>query len=125
MLDIGRFPLFVVFGLVCYVSGLAVIYVLTSILGIHYLVSNVLALFVVYPLGFALNKQFNFRTRGRTRRELLRYYIASVVTFVASLAAIAYLVEALQVWYIVANVIVTGAQVLLNFALLDRWVFRR
>ena len=100
-------------------------YVLTSIVGIHYLVSNVLSLAVVYPVGFALNKLFNFRTRGRAGAELLRYYIVSIAAFAASLVAIALLVEVLHVWYLTANVIVTGAQVVLSFALLDRWVFRR
>jgi putative flippase GtrA len=125
MIDFSKVPAFLVIGAGCYVLGLASVFVLTSVIGIHYLISNVLALAIVYPVGFYLNKVFNFRSRGTVRTELLRYYLASLGVFSVSLGAIYILVRYFGVWYMTANVTVSCAQVAFGFLVLDRWVFRR
>jgi putative flippase GtrA len=125
MVDFSKLPAFLVIGAGCYALGLATLFILTSVIGIHYLISNVLALAVVYPVGFYLNKFFNFKSKGPVRTELPRYYLATFGVFLVSLGAIYVLVQYFGMWYMTANIIVSFAQVAFGFLVLDKWVFRR
>jgi putative flippase GtrA len=116
---------FLVIGSVCYGLGLLTLIVLVSRFGVHYLVANVLALGVTYPVGYWLNRRYNFKTRGRLGAEMLRYYGANIATFGVALGAVAAMVGLLHLNYIVANLIATAAQTATNFALAKCWVFRR
>lgn len=62
-----RFASFVLVGGLCLAVNTLALWLLTSGLGIHYLVSTVIAFASITPLGFLLNKVLTFRTR----RELV------------------------------------------------------
>ena len=72
-----RFASFVLVGGVCLVANTAVLWGLTAGLGIHYLLSTVIAFCAITPLGFLLNKVVTFRTRREHAPiELPRYFAA-------------------------------------------------
>jgi putative flippase GtrA len=120
-----RFTAFVLVGGFCLAANTVLLWALTSGLGIHYLVSTVIAFAAITPLGFLLNKVITFRTRREHARiELPRYFAAMAASFAANLALMYLLVSVLGVWYLAASLVVAASLVILNFLTSDRWSFR-
>lgn len=120
-----RFAAFVLVGGFCLGLNTLVLWWLTSVLGLHYLVSTLIAFFAITPLGFLLNKVLTFRTRREYARiELPRYFAAMAASLGANLALMVLLVSVLGVWYLLASLIVAVTLVCVNFLTSDRWSFR-
>ena len=58
----ARFGAFVLVGGFCLAANTLALWLLTSVLGLHYLLSTLLAFALITPLGFLLNKVLTFRT---------------------------------------------------------------
>lgn len=66
----------------------AIIVALTELLGLHYLVSYAICFVLVTLFGFVLNRRWSFAVAGAARRrELLRYYLVTVVATLTAMAA--------------------------------------
>jgi putative flippase GtrA len=122
----SRFAVFVLVGGLCLGVNTLVLWVLTSGLGIHYLLSTVVAFLAITPLGFFLNKVLTFRTRREyTVIELPRYFALMAASVGTNLALMYLLVSVLAMWYLAASVLVAILLVCVNFLGSDRWSFRR
>ena len=122
---IGRFAAFVLVGGFCLAVNTFVLWLLTSVLGIHYLASTLIAFFTITPLGFLLNKVITFRTpREHAHIELPRYFAAMGASLAANLGLMYLLVSVLGVWYLAASILVAVTLVVANFLTSDRWSFR-
>ena len=122
---ISRFAAFVLVGGFCLAVNTVVLWLLTSVLGLHYLASTLIAFFTITPLGFLLNKVITFRTpRAHARIELPRYFFAMAASLGANLGLMYLLVSVLGVWYLVASILVAVTLVVANFLTSDRWSFR-
>lgn len=120
-----KFVTYAVVGGVCTLLNLAVLWVLTSVLGLHYLVSTMISFFTLLPVGFWLQKLLTFRTRReRAPIEWPRYFTAMAASFVANLALMYLLVSLAGVWYLAASVLVAVTLLVCNFLANDRWSFR-
>lgn len=120
-----RFASFVLVGGVCLVANTAVLWGLTAGLGIHYLLSTVIAFCAITPFGFLLNKAVTFRTRREYAPiELPRYFAAMAFSFSANLALMYLLVSILGLWYVPASLAVAALLLAFNFISSDRWSFR-
>ena len=121
----GRFSVFVMVGGFCLALNTAALWILTSLLGLHYLVSTMIAFFAITPFGFWMNKILTFRTRREYARiELPRYFTAMATSFAANLALMYVLVTVLGIWYLAASLFVAVLLVSFNFLTSDRWSFR-
>src|SRR4029077_15105691 len=97
----ARFAAFVLVGGVCLVLNTLALWLLTSVLGLHYLASTLIAFFTITPLGFLLNKVITFRTRREyTPIELPRYFAAMAASLGMNLALMYLLVSVLGLWYL-------------------------
>jgi putative flippase GtrA len=122
---IRRFAAFVLVGGFCLAVNTALLWLLTSLLGIHYLVSTVIAFASITPLGFLLNKVITFRTpRAHAPIELPRYFTAMAASFAANLLLMWLLVSVFGMWYLAASILVAVTLVICNFLASDRWSFR-
>ncbi|HYX63022.1 MAG TPA: GtrA family protein [Burkholderiales bacterium] len=120
-----RFIAFCVVGGLCLALNTLTLWVLTSRMGLHYLVSTVIAFSMITPFGFLLNKALTFRThRKYAAVELPRYVAAMAASFVANIGFMYLLVSVLGVWYVVASLLVAVTLVVVNFLTSDRWSFR-
>ena len=119
------FGVFVLVGGFCLALNTVVLWILTSLLGLHYLASTMIAFFALTPLGFWMNKILTFRThREYARIELPRYFTAMAASFGANLALMYLLVTVLGVWYLAGSLLVAVLLVSVNFLTSDRWSFR-
>jgi len=121
----ARFASFVFVGGLCLGLNTLVLWVLTSGLGVHYLLSTVIAFSAITPFGFLLNKVLTFRTRREYAAvELPRYFAAMSSSFLANIVLMYLLVSVLGVWYVLASLLVAVTLVVVNFLTSDRWSFR-
>lgn len=121
----ARFMAFVLVGGLCLGLNTLVLWALTSGLGIHYLLSTMIAFSMITPFGFLLNKVLTFRTRREYAAvELPRYVAAMAASFVANIALMYLLVSVLGLWYLPASLLVAITLVVVNFLTSDRWSFR-
>lgn len=119
-----KFLSYAVVGGVCTLLNLAALWLLTSVLGVHYLVSTMIAFLALTPMGFWLQKLVTFRTpRAAAGLEWPRYFATMGSSFAANLALMYVLVSLLGLWYLAASVVVTLVLLATNFLVNDRWSF--
>ena len=119
-----KFVTYTLVGGVCFTLNLVVLWLLTSVLGLHYLVSTMIAFFMLTPLGFWLQKLVTFRTpRARAPVEWPRYFATMGTSFAANIALMYILVSLLGLWYLAASVVVSVVLLASNFLVNDRWSF--
>jgi putative flippase GtrA len=119
-----KFVSYAFVGGVCTLLNLLVLWLLTSIIGLHYLGSTMISFFTLTPVGFWLQKLVTFRTpRAAARVEWPRYFVTMGASFAANLGLMYVLVSLAGIWYLGASLIVTIALLAGNFVLNDRWSF--
>jgi putative flippase GtrA len=119
-----KFLAYAIVGGVCALLNLAVLWLLTDGVGLHYLVSNMISFLALTPVGFVLQKLMTFRTpRAAAAVEWPRYFATMGASFAASLGLMYVLVSLLGVWYLAANVVITLLVVAANFLVNLRWSF--
>lgn len=119
-----KFLSYALIGGVCALLNLALLWLLTSALGLHYLVSTLIAFLAITPVGFWLQKLVTFRTpRARATIEWPRYFTAMGTSLTANLSLMYVLVSILGVWYLAASVVVTLLFLAGNFLVNERWSF--
>jgi len=111
-------------GGICTLLNLAVQWLCTSVIGLHYLVSTLIAFFTLTPVGFWLQKVITFRTpRAAAKIEWPRYFVTMGASLGANLALMYLFVSLLGVWYLAAALLVTAVLLASNFFVNDRWSF--
>jgi len=119
---------FALVGLLGLVVNSLVLYLLTSRLGIYYLVSAVLASVVSTLQNFLLTEWWVFRDRETGgRRAVIRRYVAFNVLTIATLAfrvpAMALLTEFAGLYYLVSNAIAIGLTFAVRYVVADVWLW--
>lgn len=119
-----KFLSYAAVGGLCAMLNLVILWVLTSVLGLHYLVSTLIAFFALTPIGFWLQKRLTFRTpNARARVEWPRYFLTMGSSVAANLGVMYLLVSVIGVWYLAASVIVTVLFLAANFLVNAHWSF--
>ena len=119
-----KFLAYAAAGGICTLLYLAVQWLCTSIVGLHYLVSALIGFLTLTPLGFWLQKLLTFRTpRAAAKVEWPRYFLVTISSLAANLALMYVLVSLLGVWYLLAAMIAALLLLAVNFLLNDRWSF--
>ena len=119
-----KFLSYAMVGGACALLNLAALWILTTLLGLHYLLSTLIAFLGLTPLGFWLQKLVTFRTpRAHAPIEWPRYFTAMGSSLAANLTLMYVLVTLLGIWYLLASVIVTVLFLVGNFLINDRWSF--
>jgi len=119
-----KFLSYAMVGGICAGLNLAALWLLTSKLGLHYLLSTLLAFITLTPMGFWLQKLVTFRTpRAAAPIEWPRYFATMGSSLAANLALMYLLVSVLGIWYLAASVLVTALLLAGNFLVNDRWSF--
>jgi len=119
-----KFFAYAIVGGGCTLLNLAVLWLLTSVLGMHYLVSTMISFFTLTPVGFWMQKLVTFRTpHAAAGVEWPRYFATMASSFAANLGLMYVLVSLQGIWYLAASLIVTLALLTVNFLVNDRWSF--
>lgn len=120
-----EFLRFAIVGLATAVSGWALLYVLVSVLHIHYLIAFPITFLSMNAIAYAKAGSFAFRMSSRRNASgLSRYYAISLLSLAANWALLALLVEVAGVPYLAAVVGLTALNAPLNFLAHRKYTFR-
>jgi putative flippase GtrA len=112
-------------GSLCALMNLVILYVGTSLLHAHYLISAAASFAFLTPMSYFLHKVFSFRDRRPAAVGQLAQYILSLVLGVAAnLGLMIALVELAGLNYLVAAVLSTAIVFAGSYAANAFWVFR-
>ena len=121
----NKFIRYVIIGSFATSVNLVLMFILTSILGLYYMLS----LFISYPIGtfthFFMNKYLNFKNRtSRPAKQLIVYWSINLSGLVITATIMYILVEFVGIWYLIANVIASCIVVIYSFHMHKRITFR-
>lgn len=120
-----KFVRFVFIGAFCTSLNLVLLYLLTSVLGINYIISTLIALIVINMIGFYLNKYYTFKTkREKLLQELWKYYSVMFSSFLLNLFFMFILVQIFKIWYLYASLTITIGFIFYNFLMHKNWSFK-
>ena len=109
------------------VIHLLLLYLFTDILGIYYLFSTSLALFIVFWISFILQKYWAFGETSPHRfgRQAAYYFALHSMTFVSNGALMYLCVSVLGIWYIFSQVIVSLSIAVVTFFINKKYIFNQ
>jgi dolichol-phosphate mannosyltransferase len=122
----AQFVKFALVGLLGTLINLAVLYSLTEMLGVYYIISAVAAFTVAATSNFFLNKVFTFgeRLRHRAAGKYVRFLAVSVLGLSVNLAFLFLLTEFFRVYYLLSQVISIALALAVNFLGNKKWTFK-
>jgi len=117
---------FLAIGGLCGLLHLGILYSLTSILKINYLISTMIAIFLVNFVSFYLNKKLTFRTRKKLFwRELWKFYSVMASSHFINILGVFFLVDIAKVGYLLANIFCTAILTPFNYFFHHSWSFNK
>lgn len=112
------------------VAGIAVnavaLFFFTEVLGIHYVVSAVLASQVSTLHNFVLSELWVFRGHDSPRHLLLRYLafnVLNILTLFVRVPVLVLLTEGANIHYLVSNVLAIGLTFGIRYLVADNWIW--
>lgn len=97
-----------------------------SILGIHYIISQVVGYSFGVANSFIFNKKWTFESNNSSKKishELVQFIIVNLISLIITLVSIKYLVGSFNLNIYVSKVIVTLMAQVVNFVSYKLWVF--
>jgi putative flippase GtrA len=119
-----KFLSYATVGAMVTLLNFAVLWLLTSVAGLHYLLSATISFLTLTPVAFWLQKLLTFRTpRAAAPIEWPRYFATMASSLAANLALMYVLVSLMNLWYLAASVLVSLLLLVANFLVNARWSF--
>ena len=108
----------------CSLIDVGILYALTDWVGLFYLFSAAFSFVMAQSLNYYLNKTLNFRDKSRRIIKQLTVFVAvNTVGLGISLGILAFLVEVLGLWYILARIISMLIAFTFNYTIHKRYTF--
>jgi putative flippase GtrA len=119
------------FKMYCYTSFASaalmflLLYVFTSLLGIHYLLSLVMVYVISITTSFILNKVYVFRLFNPTSltKQYRHFFIIGIASFLANFIFLFILVDLVGLWYLLAQLIIASIGLPILFLSHEKFVF--
>lgn len=86
-----------------------ILYVLTDVMGIKYIISAVIASVANFSLNFVLQKFWTFKSKNTKDiySQISKYAIMTIAIFIINLLLLYVLVEYVHFWYLFAQLLIT------------------
>lgn len=112
-----EFMLYVVVGGICTLTDIAMLYMLTSVGGMHYLVSSSLSFTLGVVLNWILCRHFvfEFHRLQRQDKEFACYVLISIVGLVINVLLMWLFTNVLCTWYLYSKLMAAAITVFYNF----------
>jgi putative flippase GtrA len=107
------------------IVDLGILYVLTDVVGFHYLTSAILAFVCAFGVSFVLQKYWTFgnaETDG-VHRQLSIFFIVAVVNLILNTLLMKLFVDVWEVWYMTSQIIITALIACMSFFIYRHLVF--
>ncbi len=122
----GQIFKFLIAGGFAFTVNIIVLYVLTDILHIYYLISTVLAFLVAFNVSFFLQKSWTFgdNSRDNLHVQIPLYLGMQVANLVLNTGLMYAFVEYLHIWYILSQIIITSVLATVIFLINKKYIFK-
>ena len=122
----GQFLKFLIAGAFVVAVNLTVLYVLTDLLHIYYILSTVLAFFVAFSISFFVQKHWTFKDRSNDQLHIqLPIYLAvQLVNLTCNTALMFVFVEYLHVWYLMSQAIISFLLAMVVYFINKAFIFK-
>lgn len=123
----AQFIRFCIAGGFAFSVNLTVLYILTDVFHIYYLVSTVGAFLVAFSISFLLQKLWTFKDSSRDRLHIqLPLYLGMQVISITLNASLMYVfVEYLFIWYLFAQAIIAPMLAIVIFFINRTYIFKK
>jgi len=122
-----RFLKFLVVGGTGFVVHLVILYSLTELCHLWYILSAIIAVVLAATNNYLINHHWTFREQQEANPNLfrgwMRYLVAIGVVETIYLAMLAFFTETLGIWYVVSAAIAIGMTSVIRFAITSKWVW--
>ena len=106
--------------------NLTTLFVLTEFAHVYYLLSAILAFFVSLAVSFNLQKRWTFQNNDKkVFKQIIIYFIVTSSNLLINMVLLYFLVEKLDIWYMLAQVIIYGSLSVFSFILYKFLVFKK
>ncbi len=113
---------YLVVGIINTLVGYSIIFLLLYI-GLIPEISNLTGYVIGILVSFFLNKNFNFKSRGKIRKELPKFVTSMGIAYILNLAAMSYSYRVLGIDKYLAQVFGGSFYVITGYTLSRFWVF--
>lgn len=117
---------FLITGGIAFTVNISVLYFVTSILHIYYLISVVFAFVASFSVSFLMQKFWTFKDHSREEWHVqFSLYLTLQLVNLALNAALMYmLVEYLHLWYILAQILISLGLAIISFIINRGYIFK-
>lgn len=117
---------FLITGGIAFSVNISVLYSLTSILGVYYLVSTVIAFLASFSVSFLIQKFWTFQdaSKDNLHVQLSLYLTLQVINLFLNAALMYAFVEYLHIWYIFSQVIIALGLAVISFFVNKTYIFK-
>lgn len=118
---------YLVSGATVNIFELTLLYVFTEYLGIWYLFSSVLAFLFAFCLSFSLQKFWTFKDKEKesVHKQMSLYFLLALANLGFNVIALYLLVQVAGLWYMFAQVLVSGAIAIWSFVMYKFVIFHK
>lgn len=118
---------FLTSGCIAAAVDFSLLFSLTHYIGVHYLMSSAVAFVAATVVGFMLQKFWTFRdaSMSSVQRQAIQYVGLGLGNLGVNTVFMYLLVEYLNLWYLLSQVIVCGALACNNFILYSLCMFKK
>ncbi len=114
--DLWLVARYVSVGVFAVVFDIALLYILTEIVGLWYLAAAVIAFVATFVVAFLLQKHFTFRDgQGAYLRQGTLYFLIGVLNLVLDTMLLYVAVDMLGLWYLGSQCVIMGVLAFLSF----------
>jgi len=105
--------------------NLLLLYLLTSVVGIYYLISAIIAFVVANLNSFVLNKTWTFRENLKKNffKKYVKFFVVSLNSLIIDLAALYLFTEVFHLYYMFSQAIAIALSFGLNFFFNKKFTF--
>ena len=124
---IKQYQKFFVSGLICAVINLSILYTSTELIGIHYILSAVIAAAISSTCNFVFNKTWTFKEDFEDKffEKYLKFGVVRVVVVGIGLILLFLLTEYAHIYYIYSQIIAIAVVGTISFIAHKVWVFEK
>ncbi len=118
---------FLITGGIAFSVNITVLYCLTSILGVYYLISTVIAFLASFSVSFLFQKFWTFQdaSKDNLHVQLSLYLTLQVMNLALNTGLMYAFVEYLHIWYIFSQVIIALGLAVISFLVNKEYIFKR
>lgn len=124
---IGQYPKFFISGLFCAIINLSILFTSTELLGLHYLMSAIIAAVISSTCNFVFNKTWTFGEDFEDDfwEKYLRFGMVRVIAVSVGLVILFLLTDYYEMYYITSQIIAITIVGVLSFVAHKVWVFEK